>query len=221
MPTAMEKRLGELLVKDNVISSQDLDAAWQSQKNSGSSLGRILQEMGVASEWEIAAVLGKQLNVPFITLSQYEIDPDVLHSIPENIVKRYKIVPVDRTGDTLTIALSDPSNIYLLDELRLLCKSQIVPVISFESDIAEAISRYNSNGESNRYDEMLKDIDESTASLVPTEEDSRDAEDDSNDLATVNDAPVIQLVNLIIQEAIKKRASDIHLEPYEKTLRLR
>lgn len=222
MATTLERKLGEMLVKDNLISSNDLDLALEQQKASGTSLGRILHESGMASEWDIAAVLGKQLNVPFITLSQYEIDGDVLQSIPVELVKKYHIVPVDRTGDTLTIALSDPSNIYLLDELRLLTKSQIVPVISFESDIDEAIRKYYSEKESG-FADMLKDITEQDiASMVAEAKYEDEAAEEDEDLSVqADDAPVIQLVNLIIQEAIKMKASDIHLEPYEKELRLR
>jgi type IV pilus assembly protein PilB len=219
MPTAMERKLGEMLVKDRIITQEDLESALQKQQETGTSLGHILVELGLASEWEMAAALGKQLNVPFITLSHYEIDRQVLESIPESIVRKYKIVPVDKTGDTLTIALSDPSNIYLLDELRLLTKCQIIPVISFESDIAEAINRYYSRDE-NHFEEMLKDITEQEMEVIKEEEEA-EAEDDTDLAVEVNDAPVIQLVNLIITEAIKAKASDIHIEPYEKSLRLR
>ena len=109
MSTVMERKLGELLVEDSVISSDQLEQAMDKQDGKGGSLGHILMEMGVADEWEIAAALGKRLNVPFITLSQYEIDREVLASIPRDVVLKYSIVPVDRTGDTLTVALPDPS----------------------------------------------------------------------------------------------------------------
>jgi type IV pilus assembly protein PilB len=217
MPSVMERKLGEILVKDNLISQKDLETALKRQEEDGVSLGHVLVEMGLASEWEIAAALGKQLNVPFITLSHYEIDPKVLQSIPEDIVKKYQIVPVDKTGDSLTVALSDPSNIYLLDELRILTKSQIIPVISFESDIIEAIHKYYMKDD-NHYEEMLKDITEQQLEVM---KEDPDAEEDDDLSINVDDAPVIQLVNLIISEAIKARASDIHVEPLEKSLRLR
>src|SRR5262245_26925981 len=106
MPTAMEKRLGELLIDDGVISKDDLQRALSQQKASGLSLGRILIDLGKASEWEVAATLGKQLNVPFITLSHYEIDQEILKCIPEDLIRKYRIVPVDKTGDALTIAMA-------------------------------------------------------------------------------------------------------------------
>ncbi len=221
MPANMERKLGEYLVKDGVITADVLEDALDKQKDSTDSLGTILMEMGAASEWEMAAALGKELNVPFITLSHYEIERDVLESIPQDIIKRYKIVPVDRTGDTLTVALPDPGNIFILDELRLLTKSQIVPVISFETDIENAISRYFSdNGSSDgseQLEQMLSDMADQDMEILQETQD-----DDDMDLSIqVNDAPVIKLVNAVISEAIRGRASDIHIEPYEKMLRLR
>lgn len=226
MPTAMERQLGEMLVKDQVISPGDLEEALKRQEATKASLGRVLIEMGLASEWEMAAALGKQLNVPFITLSHYEIDRQVLEAIPEEIVLKYKIVPVDKTGDTLTIALADPSNIYLLDELRILTGCQIIPVISFESDIIEAIGRYYRGEDGGNLDEMLKEISDSDvkAAVEQIESEAISTEPDKEENieeVEVNEAPVIQLVNLIVSEAIKSGASDIHIEPYEKILRLR
>ncbi|MEQ8820350.1 MAG: ATPase, T2SS/T4P/T4SS family [Sumerlaeia bacterium] len=234
MATAMERKLGEMLVKDGVISSTDLETALQRQTESGSSLGRILVDEGIATEWEMAAALGKQLNVPFITLSHYDIDRMVLESIPSHLVRKYKIVPVDKTVNnkvtTLVIALSDPSNIYLLDELKLLTNSEITPVISFESDIVEAINRYYpQDAAGSQFDEMLKEIsDEDIRSMreeleAETSLEFADPEEEGadGDEAEANDAPVIQLVNNIVAEAIKLGASDIHIEPYEKTIRLR
>lgn len=231
MATAMERKLGEMLVKDNVITIDDLEKAISQQETSRRSLGSVLIDLGLTSEWEMAAALGKQLNVPFITLSHYEIDELVLNSIPKEIVKKYKIVPVDKTGETLTIALADPSNIYLLDELKLLTKSDIIPVISFESDINEAIARYypsiSDESNQNNIHEALKEISEEdmkTAMQSALEEGDLDMAEEAaeeDDGVEINDAPVIQLVNMIITEAIKMGASDIHLEPYEKKLRLR
>jgi type IV pilus assembly protein PilB len=222
MPTAMEKKLWELLLEDEIITSDQLEVALRRQKESGTSLVRTLIDMGAVTEWEMAATLGKQLNVPFITLSHYEIDKEVLESIPEEIVRKYQIVPVDKTGDVLTIALADPSNIYLLDELRLLTRCQIVPVISFESDIQEAIDRYYT-GRRAKFEEAIKDITDEEVKVVEDEDLMRSLEaDDNPDLSIeADDAPVVQLVNLMISEAIKMRASDIHVEPFEKMLRLR
>jgi type IV pilus assembly protein PilB len=225
MASMMERRLGEMLVRDGIVSPSDLESAISVQTEQGGSLGRIIIDSGYASEWEIAAALGKQLEVPFLTLSHYEIDPEILESIPVDIVKKYQIVPVDKIGDTLTVALSDPSNIYLLDELRLLTKCKIVPVISFESDIRDAIMRYYQEAVGEE-DEALREIsDEDEAQILELMDAGNEAhnaeEIEMEDEGAATEGPVIQMVNGIIAEALKMRASDIHIEPYEKVLRVR
>lgn len=219
MASMLERKLGELLVRDNIISDGQLETALTQQTEVGGSLGRIIIDSGYATEYDLAAALGRQLEVPFITLSHYEIDPGILDSIPGEIVRKYQIIPVDKTGDTLTVALADPSNIVLIDELRLLTQCKIVPVISFESEIQDAIRTYYQQGED--VDEMLKEVsdDEMEAFSMESVLDEGEIVDDLAPDPT--DAPVIQLVNMIIQDAIKMRASDIHIEPYEKNLRLR
>lgn len=220
MASVLERKLGEMLIRDNIISETQLELAIDQQTGQGGSLGKIIIESGYASEYDLAAALGRQLEVPFITLSHYEIDPEILDSIPMDIVRKYQIIPVDKTGDTLTVALADPSNIVLIDELRLLTKNKIVPVISFESDIQEAIRHYYQ--QTDNVDEMLKEVSEEEMESINLEAGMDGSGEMVDDLAPdPSDAPVIQLVNMIIQEAIKMKASDIHLEPYEKILRLR
>ncbi|MGF1571979.1 MAG: type IV-A pilus assembly ATPase PilB [Sumerlaeia bacterium] len=227
MASAMERKLGQMLVSDGVISAENLEIALKEQEDTRGSLGKILVDMELTTEWEMASALGKQLNVPFITLSHYDIDTLVLESIPPNLVRKYKIVPVDKTGDTLTIALADPSNIYLLDELKLLTKSQIIPVISFESDIMEAINRYyKAETNAGNFNEMLMEISDEDYKSVQDElaEEQLDLVEENQELEedpAENNAPVIQLVNQIVMDAIKAGASDIHIEPFEKSVRLR
>jgi len=220
MASLLERKLGELLVNDSIITDVQLESALAQQSESGGSLGRIIIDNGYASEYDLAAALGRQLEVPFITLSHYEIDPEILDSIPVEIVRKYQIIPVDKTGDTLTVALADPSNIVLIDELRLLTQCKIVPVISFESEIQAAIRTYYQQQDD--VDEMLKEISDDEMENIALDSMVDDTGEMVDDLAPdPTDAPVIQLVNMIIQDAIKMRASDIHVEPYEKTLRLR
>jgi type IV pilus assembly protein PilB len=216
----LERKLGELLVRDSIISDTQLEVALAQQTEVGGSLGRIIIDSGYATEYDLAAALGRQLEVPFITLSHYEIDPGILDSIPAEIVRKYQIIPVDKTGDTLTVALADPSNIVLIDELRLLTRCKIVPVISFESEIQDAIRNYYQQADD--VDEMLKEVSDDEMEAFNMEAGLDESGDMVDDLAPdPTDAPVIQLVNMIIQDAIKMRASDIHVEPYEKSLRLR
>lgn len=220
MASLLERKLGEMLVQDNIISDEQLESALAQQLEQGGSLGRIIIDRGYATEYDLAAALGRQLEVPFITLSHYEIDPGILDSIPSDIVRKYQIIPVDKTGDTLTVALADPSNIVLIDELRLLTQCKIVPVISFESEIQDAIRNYYQQADD--VDEMLKEVSDDEIESLNLDAGLDDPTEIVDDLAPdPTDAPVIQLVNMIIQDAIKMRASDIHIEPYEKSLRLR
>ena len=227
MSSALEKNLGAYLVAEGIISEEDMETCLNEADSLGVSLGRILTEKELTSEWEMAAAFGKQLNMPFITLSHYEIDQAIVASIPSEIVRKYHIVPVDKTGDTLTIALAEPSNIYILDELKLLTQCDIVPVISFEADINEAIERYY-GGELEGEEDIApideSDIEQILAAEFATDEDTEfldtlDEEEEDEDEAVA--APVIQLVNAVIAQAVKIGASDIHIEPYEKTLRVR
>ncbi len=215
--TKVEEQLLEELKEEGLISDEIAQEVIKENEETGKSIGKILIDKGYVSEWEIASKLGKIQKVPFIILSHYEIDPQILQSIPEDIVRKYKIVPVDKTGNTLTVALSDPSDIFLMDELKLLTNCEIIPVISFESDIEEAINKYY--GHENAINEMIKSIEdkEEYEEGEVLEEEETEEETDID----VEDAPVVKLVNLIITEAIKARASDIHIEPYEKVLRVR
>jgi type IV pilus assembly protein PilB len=227
MGSELERKLGQYLVEDGIITEEVLDACLAGAKAKGVSLGRVLTENNHTTEWEMASSFGKKLNVPFITLANYEIDQSILNAIPPDIIRKYNIVPVDKTGDTLTIALADPSNIYILDELRLLTNCDIVPVISFEADIHEAIDRYY--GQMDDEAEDIAPINETDIEAILAEEfgdeesgeylDMNDDEDPDDEEA--QSAPVIQLVNAIIVQAIKMGASDIHIEPYEKSLRVR
>lgn len=215
MATVENFRLGEMLVSEGLLTPEQLKEALESQKKSGKRLGDTLVLLGFISEESIAAALSRQLGIPYITLANYEIDPDIIKTIPEETVRKYKIIPVDKTGKTLTVALSDPANIFILDELKLLTKCEIIPLISYDSDIQRAIEQYYKK--SDAIEQVLKDMKDADMELV--------AEDKEIDLAAMKeqaeDAPVIKLVNAVLSQAIDDRASDIHIEPYEDTLRIR
>jgi type IV pilus assembly protein PilB len=216
--THRKKRLGEMLIEEGLIKKSDLEKALAEQKKkSNRRLGQIMIEMKLISEEDIASMLGRQLGIPFITLSHYEIDKAILKTIPTDVVRKYQIIPVDRTGNTLTVALADPSNIFILDEIKLLTKCEIVPLISYESDIKQAIVRYYED-DSSAFEEMMKDI--TDAEDIEVIEVGDDIDEDKL-REQMEEAPVIKLVNLLITQAIKDRVSDIHIEPYEKDLRVR
>ena len=207
-------RLGELLVREKLITTQQLQKATEAQKTQGGRLGAQLVKQGSINEQDLTNFLSKQYNVPSINLAEFDVDPEVIKLIPKEVSEKHQVVPVNRAGSTLIVAMADPSNIFAIDDLKFLTGYNIETVVASEAAIAAAIERYYNAGPS--ADELIKEFDE--------EVDVVDIEDDANivDLEkSAGDAPVIKLVNLLLVEAIKKGASDIHVEAYEKTLRVR
>ena len=207
-------RLGELLVREKLITTQQLQKAQEAQKSQGGRLGAQLVRQGSINEQDLTNFLSKQYNVPSINLAEFDVDPEVIKLIPKEVSEKHQVVPVNRAGSTLIVAMADPSNIFAIDDLKFLTGYNIETVVASENAIAQAIERYYNAGPS--ADELIKEFDEDV--------DVVEVEDDVNvvDLEkSAGDAPVIKLVNLLLVEAIKKGASDIHVECYEKTLRVR
>ncbi len=211
-------RLGELLVRNNLITKEQLLGALDEQKNSGGQqrLGSILIKNGLIGETELTTFLSKQYGVPSVNLSEFEVDPAIIKLIPADVAQKYQIVPVNRAGATIIIAMSDPSNIFAIDDIKFMTGYNVEVVVASDASIKAAIDRH--------YDQ--------SASLADVMGDLSDMEDveviDDNDEVDVSslerateDAPVVKLVNLILTDAIKKKASDIHIEPYERTFRVR
>ncbi len=210
----MAGRLGELLVRENLISLQQLQQAQDTQKREGGRLGYHLTKLGAIEESELTDFLSKQYGVPSIDLNNFDIDAEVIQLIPRDVCDKHVIIPVNRAGASLIVAMSDPSNIFAIDDIKFLTGYSIEVVVSSEEAIKEAIERYYNVGPS--YDEVMEGFDEADIEV------SDDADDDALDLErSAEDAPVVKLVNLVLVDAIKKGASDIHVEPYEKDFRVR
>ncbi len=211
-----EKRLGQILVDRGVLDEERLEIALEEHASSGKRLCDILVESKQATLEQVTDALAHQHGLAYLRLSEYEIDPEIIQSISEELARKYRIIPVDRTNNTLTVALSDPANIFLLDDIKLRTKMDIIPLISLQEDIDAAIEKYY--GEHDALGNMMKDFDDSeeVELLQKKEEDENDGLD-----STEGDAPVVKLVNMIVAEAVKTRTSDIHLEPDEKEIRLR
>ncbi|MCU1277306.1 MAG: Type fimbrial assembly, ATPase PilB [bacterium] len=208
-------RLGELLVRENLISLSQLQKAQEEQRKTGARLGYSLTKLGILDETELTNFLSKQYGVPSINLADFEISPDVLQLVPAELAKRHQLLPVNRAGATLIVAMSDPSNIYAIDDLKFRTGLNIEVVVASEVAIDEAITRYYEK--SVTYDDVLGDIDADSVEIGGDDDDVNvvDLEKASGE------APVIKLCNVILLNAIKKRASDIHIEPYEKAFRVR
>jgi type IV pilus assembly protein PilB len=210
-----EKRLGQILVEQGAITEELLEEALEEHASSGKKLSDILIDSKAVTFEQVTEATAQQHGLPYLRLSEYEIDPEITGSISEELARKYRIIPVDRTNNTLTVALSDPANIFLLDDIKLRTKMEIVPLISLQEDIEAAIEKYY--GESDALGSMMKDFDEDDEVELL----QKDETDDEGLEAGENDAPVVKLVNMIVAEAIKTRTSDIHLEPDEKEIRLR
>jgi type IV pilus assembly protein PilB len=213
----MSGRLGELLVRDNLISLQQLQKAQDEQRKTGGRIGSLLVKQGAIAENDLTNFLSKQYGVPAISLKDFDIDEEVLKLIPKATADKHQVVPVNRAGASLIVAMSDPSNIFAVDEIKFLTGYNVEVVVASEQAIREAIDRYYSE-KGPDLDEVMSGFDDSEVSVV------EDGGDDMNvvDLEkSAEEAPVIKLVNLILLDAIKKGASDIHVEPYEKDFRVR
>jgi type IV pilus assembly protein PilB len=213
----MTARLGELLVRKGLITAKQLDSALQEQKISGNKLGISLVKLGFMTEKHLVSFLSKHYGVPAIDLAEVEVDPEAVKLIPADVVYKYQILPIKRIGSTLRMAMADPSNILAIDDIKFLTSCNVEVFVSTESAIKVSIDKY--------YDpsSALVDIMKDSMGDVEKMELLDDAEEvDINELQQASeDAPVVKLVNMILNEAIKRKASDIHLEPYEKIFRVR
>ncbi|HEY4676811.1 MAG TPA: type IV-A pilus assembly ATPase PilB [Candidatus Angelobacter sp.] len=217
----MSQRLGDLLVKEKIITHDQLDKALKAQRDSGpnSRLGSTLVHLGFVSDEEVTNFLSRQYGVPAINLQYFEIDSSVVKLIPEETAKRYQILPLSRVGASLTIAMVDPTNVFAMDDIKFMTGFNIEPVVASESAIMDAIEKaYGGSQQESNVDELLASMgDEADVELQ--------AEQDEIDLAelekSADEAPIVKLVNIVMTDAVKRGASDIHIEPYEKEYRVR
>ncbi|HEX9778716.1 MAG TPA: type IV-A pilus assembly ATPase PilB [Geopsychrobacteraceae bacterium] len=210
------ERLGELLIRKEMITDDQLAKAVTEQKKDGIRLGAALIRLGYIQETDLAGFLSKHYGVPSINLADFQIDPAVIELVPAEVVQKYQLVPVNRAGSTLIVAMSDPSNIFAIDDIKFMTGYNVEVVVAAEAAIKAAIDEY--------YDQSS-----SLADVMGSLEDFEDLEivedaglDDLGDLErATEDAPVVKLCNLILIDAIKRKASDIHIEPYEHLFRVR
>jgi type IV pilus assembly protein PilB len=217
----MSVRLGEILLKESLITQDQLDKALEFQRSNGGKLGSCLTKMGFITDDDITGVLSRQYGVPSINLKYYEIDPIVIKLIPQDTALRYQVVPLSRVGSVLTIAMTDPTNVFAMDDIKFMTGFNVEPVVASESAIAEAITRFYGGGQSNHEElsNLMKDlVDDDQELELATDEQEMDATALER---AAEEAPIIKLVNLILTDSLKRGASDIHVEPYENEMRVR
>ena len=234
----MAVRIGELLLKEKRITPDQLQEALNYQKANGGKLGFNLVKLAFVKDEEITALLSKQYGVPSINLAQFEIDPAVLKLIPAETAQKYQIIPLSRSGATLTIAMTDPTNVFAMDDIKFMTGYNVEPVVASETAVGDSIVRYYSlakpvmttsgggggGGGASALEMATRSMEEMSAlALGDDVEVLQDMEEISAESLEKSggEAPVIKLVNVVLMSAIQKGASDIHIEPYEKEFRVR
>jgi len=213
----MSGRLGELLVRENLISLQQLQKAQDEQRKTGGRIGSLLVKQGAIAESDLTNFLSKQYGVPAISLKDFDIDEEVLKLIPRATAEKHQVIPVNRAGASLIVAMTDPSNIFAIDDIKFLTGYNVEVVVASEQAIKEAIDKYYVEKGPN-LDEVMADFDDAGVEVIEADGDDMNVVDLEK---SAEEAPVVKLVNLILLDAIKKGASDIHVEPYEKDFRVR
>ena len=238
----MAVRIGELLLKEKKITPDQLQQALAAQKANGGKLGYNLVKLGFVKDEEITALLSKQYGVPSINLAQFQIDPAVVKLVPPETAQKYQIIPLSRSGASLTIAMTDPTNVFAMDDIKFMTGYNVEPVVASETAITEAVQKYYPLKAGAKGAATGKPgAPGSTAGMSALDMASKGLEEmqalaDSGDVEVLEElqeisaealakegeaAPVVRLVNVVLMSAIQKGASDIHIEPYEKELRIR
>jgi type IV pilus assembly protein PilB len=245
----MSAKLGEILVRENLISPQHLREALDYQREHGGRLGYNLVKLGLVSDDMITAVLSRQYGIPSVNLELFQIDEQVLRLIPQEVAQKYSVLPLSRVGASLTLAMVDPTNVFAMDDIKFMTGLNVEPVVVAEASIQHAIAKYygtsreielasvtvddavldtvsarRSNGGGITHADLVSldtiDFDTDRTEDVEVVEDNEEI-----DLSTLSriseDAPVVRLVNVLLVDALRRGASDIHIEPYEKELRIR
>ncbi|MGE0591532.1 MAG: type IV-A pilus assembly ATPase PilB [Vicinamibacterales bacterium] len=234
----MAVRIGELLLKEKRITPEQFQEALNHQRQHGGKLGFNLVKLGFVRDEEITALLSRQYGVPSIVLSGFDIDPTVIKLVPAETAQKYQIVPLSRSGATLTIAMTDPTNVFAMDDIKFMTGCNVEPVVASETAVADAIQKYYSKaaqaaalsasggGSESALDVASKALSEMPM-LSPNAAGEVEVLEDFEEISAEmlakqgEEAPIIKLVNVVLMSAIQKGASDIHIEPYEKELRVR
>lgn len=200
------------------VKPEDIDLAVEWQKKMGVGLGKALVERKLISEKELMLLLVRELHIPSIDLSKYKFDPNLKSIIPEKIARQYNIIPISKLGDTITMAISDPLNVFAIDDIKNITGKSVDVVMGTESQITKAINTFYGGQSPQSVSQVSKDIDIEDFKIVSEADIAKTGVSDAD---SGDQAPIIRMVNLVIKEAIKQRASDIHLEPTEQDMRVR
>ena len=213
---ATSDKLGEILLREGLITQDQLKKALLEQKNTGMRLGYTLVKLGFVEETEISKMLARQYRMPAVDLSRFEVDPKILKLLPPDVAIKHAVLPLKREGRTLTVAIADPNNVTAIEDIKFITRCDVFPVIAGEYTLRNAIDKYYQQSDA-QLQTLLKDIEAAEDLEVVEEELDEDVK--AQDLA--DDAPVVKLINGLLTDAVKRGASDIHIEPFEHELRVR
>jgi type IV pilus assembly protein PilB len=211
-------KLGDILVRDGLITADQLKRALAEQRSSGMRLGYTLVKLGFIEETEITKMLARQYRMPAVDLSRFEVDPKILKLISPDIAAKYTVLPLKREGRTLTIAIADPNNVAAIEDIKFITRCDIFPVIAGEYTLRNAIDRYYQQSDA-QLQSLLKSVEDEGVGDLELLEEQMDEEVKASELA--EDAPVVKLINGLLTDAVKRGASDIHIEPFEHEMRVR
>jgi type IV pilus assembly protein PilB len=210
-------RLGDILLNEGLISADQLKTALAEQKQSGHRLGYLFVKLSMLDEVEITKALARQLRMPAVDLSRFEPDVKLLRLIPADMARKHMVLPLRRDGRNLTVAMVDPSDLGLLQDLKFITRFDVFPVIAGEFSLRNLIDKHYDAGDQQQLSDLLKDMEEVDGDLEVLE----DQEEETVTQAQINDAPVVKLINGLLSEAVRRGASDIHIEPFEHEMRVR
>jgi len=209
-------RLGDLLMKEGLITKDQLDKALAEQRSSGTRLGYSLVKLGFVQETEITKMLARQYRMPAVDLARFEVDSKIVKMIPADIALKHLVLPLKREGRTLTVAMADPTNMGVIDDLKFITRYDIFPVIAGEYTLRQALEKHYEQTDQ-QLDKLIEEMDaEGLEELEVVKEEEEQAPS-----AVADDAPVVKLINAILTDAVKRGASDIHIEPFEHDIRVR
>ena len=224
-PRGPKKPLGQILLEKDLINQEQLDEALKVQKNTTEQLGRILVDLGHVTEQDVLRSHAEQLGIPFLDLDRISVDDDVAKAIPQSVVQRYNAIPIRRSGNRLTVAMADPTNVFALDDIRLITGYEIDPMLASSDDIGALMSgTSDGGGTQEELQTALQALDGEGGAALADDMDLSGGgieQDVDSTQAMEDEAPIIRVVNVIIQQAIKDRASDIHIEPDRRGVRIR
>ncbi len=220
-PAAAAERIGDLLVREGMISREHLEKALQEQRQNGTRVGYNLVKLGFIQEIDLTKMLAKQFKMPAVDLSRFEVDPKIAKMIPSDLATKHLVIPLKREGRLLTVAMADPTNLGVLDDLKFITRYDIFPVIAGEYTLRTLVDKLYGTSDEQQMESLISTIEDAANTDVEVMEDTEEEVSQAALQAQMEDAPVVKLINAILTDAVNRGASDIHFECFEHELRVR